>query len=444
MISFRFSSHAAQVPLVATAFALLGSAVHAELQIDPAIHVAVGNSPSGVAAADFDGDGDFDLAVTVDDPERIVVLLNDGAGGYSMGPSSLLPKSSSPQDLVAGDLDGDKDFDLAVALRDDPNGAVRIMLNLGNGSFTLGVSVAVGDRPYGLAIADMDDDGDLDVAVANRNSDTASVLTNDGSAAFAVETLAVGGQPRATAFGDFDDDGDQDLAVTNHDDRSVEIFTNSGGTFVWTTTLFVGSPLRPDGITAADLDGNGFDDLAVATSHFNPPDEARYEATIFMNSVSGFSGPFHYDTGGTTTTEVITADLDCDGLPDLVTSNTDSHNVSLLLNMGGGVFDEAMRVDTGVEPSRATSADFDNDGDPDVAVANSLSDDVSVLINQTCLPAEPCPWDLGGDGTVGVGDLLALLAAWGPNPGHPADFDSDGVVGIADMLALFANWGPCL
>ncbi len=51
--------------------------------------------------------------------------------------------------------------------------------------------------------------------------------------------------------------------------------------------------------------------------------------------------------------------------------------------------------------------------------------------------------DLDSDGTVGILDLLALLAAWGPNPGHSADFDGDGNVGILDLLTLLANWGPC-
>ena len=44
---------------------------------------------------------------------------------------------------------------------------------------------------------------------------------------------------------------------------------------------------------------------------------------------------------------------------------------------------------------------------------------------------------------VGITDFLDLLAAWGPNPGHPADFDGDNEVGISDFLELLANWGPC-
>ncbi len=62
------------------------------------------------------------------------------------------------------------------------------------------------------------------------------------------------------------------------------------------------------------------------------------------------------------------------------------------------------------------------------------------------LAASPCPWDLDGTDTVGVSDLLSLLAGWGPCPPKadcPADFDENGSVGVSDLLALLANWGPC-
>jgi hypothetical protein len=68
--------------------------------------------------------------------------------------------------------------------------------------------------------------------------------------------------------------------------------------------------------------------------------------------------------------------------------------------------------------------------------------DVTLLITWVDAP-DPCPADLDGDGEVGITDLLALLAAWGPNPGHPSDLDGDGQVGITDLLALLALWGPC-
>ncbi len=63
--------------------------------------------------------------------------------------------------------------------------------------------------------------------------------------------------------------------------------------------------------------------------------------------------------------------------------------------------------------------------------------DVSAIIGVVCSA------DIDGDLNVGVPDLLALLAAWGPNAGHPADLDGDGVVAVPDLLTLLAAWGPC-
>ena len=61
----------------------------------------------------------------------------------------------------------------------------------------------------------------------------------------------------------------------------------------------------------------------------------------------------------------------------------------------------------------------------------------------TPITGTACPVDIDGDGTVGINDFLNLLAAWGPNPGHPAGIDGDGTVGINDFLDLLAAWGPC-
>ena len=86
------------------------------------------------------------------------------------------------------------------------------------------------------------------------------------------------------------------------------------------------------------------------------------------------------------------------------------------------------------------------DGEPFIRAvdlyANSSTavyyDDVSLVGGK-----DTCPWDLNGSGDVGILDLLALLAAWGPNPGDPADFDGSGTVDIFDLLTLIANWGAC-
>ena len=81
---------------------------------------------------------------------------------------------------------------------------------------------------------------------------------------------------------------------------------------------------------------------------------------------------------------------------------------------------------------------------------NGIPDDCDIAIgastdrNGDGVPDEcDCPADLDGNGTVGILDLLILLAAWHADPGGPPDFDGDGTVGILDLLTLLVNWGPC-
>jgi hypothetical protein len=407
--------------------------------VNPAVNYPAGSQPSGVAAGDYDGDGDMDLATAVDGPDRIVTLINDGSGTYSAGPPSLLPNSSSAQDVASGDLDGDGDPDLAVAVR-DPQGAVQLMINNGAGSFSIGVSIAVPERPRGLAIADHDGDGDMDIAVANRDSNSASVLTNTGGGNFSAANLSIGGETRAAAFGDFDGDGDKDLAVTDHDNRAVALFTNTGGSFSASGSLSVGGVVRPDGITTADLDANGTIDIAVGTSDQTTNTN---QATVFLNMGGSFTGPFNYATGGTNTSGIRALDLDCDGLMDLATTNQDSNDVSLLQNMGGAVYGAPMVFAVGTGPDELTTADLDQDGDDDLAVANRDSNDISVLINDTCEPQPVCPADVDGDGMVGVTDLIQVILNWGACPGCPADVNGDDTVDVLDLTQVILEWGIC-
>ena len=94
---------------------------------------------------------------------------------------------------------------------------------------------------------------------------------------------------------------------------------------------------------------------------------------------------------------------------------------------------------------------LDSAGDWTLTVSDNAAADFGTFDNWSLIitsggksPCDAsCAWDLDGSGDVGILDLLALLAAWGANPGHPADFDGDGTVGILDLLTLLANWGAC-
>jgi len=247
--------------------------------------------------------------------------------------------------------------------------------------------------------------------VANRDSNNATYLANDGAGTFTPMTLSAGLEPRDAAFGDFDADGDLDVAITGHDDRSVTIQTNNGGSFAQSAVLSVGGVVRPEGITSTDLDGDGDADLAVATN-----DDVQNSATIFLSSGGAFSGPFHYATGAQDTSQIVAADLDCDGDMDLATTNQDSNSISLLSNDGTGAFGAATTMATGTRPGSITAAAMTPNGADGLAVANRDSNDVSVFLNLSCDGGggnEPCPSDINEDGVVDVSDLLMLLADWG-------------------------------
>ena len=104
--------------LLAAGVSLAGAgSLRAQISFDPATQLAVGQQPAGVALLDADDDGDVDLAVTTDAPDRVELLLN--AGGAAFGPPTaiFLPGGSGPGALVARDFTGDGATDLAVVLQ---------------------------------------------------------------------------------------------------------------------------------------------------------------------------------------------------------------------------------------------------------------------------------------------------------------------------------------
>ena len=354
--------------------AAIAGTAHGQIALDPAVTIGTGSQPSGVAIGDFTADGLSDLAIVVEGPDRIEFHAGDGAGGRVLAGSALLPNSSSPGVMGAADLDGDGDLDLMVALKDFL--AVQVMFNQG-GTFVAGGQFETGDETKSIAFGDFDGDGDVDAITANRRDDSATILRNNGAGSFASNTFAVGGDPRGATFGDFYGDGDLDAAISAHDDRVVDVLRNTNGTFSPWISVSTGAQLRPEGVTAADFNGDGVDDLAAAANGV-----IGDFAAVWISNGAGFGAMNTYASGGLGASEIIAGDLDCNGLADLSILNIDAASVGVLQNLGG-TFGAAGTFGVGVDPEFMAIGDADNDGDQDIAVTSRTAN-TATLAGSTC------------------------------------------------------------
>jgi VCBS repeat protein/FG-GAP repeat protein len=355
----------------------ISTTVFAQSPLDPAISIPAAQRPDGLAALDWNGDGAMDFVATVDNLDR-VLFYQDVAGTWTATQSFLLGAGVSAGSITAADIDGDGDADLAVALQD--LNSVQILRNDGAGVFVSAGTNAVGAEPEHIASGDFNGDGMADLATANRDGNSCSVLLATGGGNFGPATnLAATLEPRAVATGDWNGDGALDLAVTCHDSREVRLFTGNGaGGFVAGTVLSVGGLVRPEGVTSADVDQDGDADLLVATSGngFN-------FVSTFVNTGGVFGATLNSATGGVAPSDLSAADLDGDGSVDVVVTNQDSNALAFMSGNGTGSFAVQQNHATGIRPGTVIAADLDGDGDRDVLTANRDGNDLSLFVNQS-------------------------------------------------------------
>jgi hypothetical protein len=201
---------------------------------------SVGEWPLGVTAANLNGDSGWDLIVTNFLSNDISLLLNNGDGTFADAVQTTA--GSKPTICTAADLDGDGDNDLAVAnyaptiFKVQYISNVSVLINQGDGSFESPVDYFVGSSAEWITSADLDGDGDIDLAVASsgdlsvpQDTGNLSVLMNKGDGTFA-QNVAYQTQitPGCVAAADLDADNDLDLVVANRDSDSLSVYLNNG------------------------------------------------------------------------------------------------------------------------------------------------------------------------------------------------------------------------
>jgi len=293
--------------------------------------LAVGGNPVELSTQDFNGDGLPDVAAECQYPENVYVYLNNGAGGFT-GPH-ISPVGHTPVRLVAADFNGDGKLDIATA--DGWARDVMIALGDGAGNFTISNSFHVSGLGH-LAVGDLNKDGKPDIVTANddyngvpepvptSHSLSIAVFYGVGDGHFASgQYMDLGGRPVKPAVADINSDGNLDIA-TFASNELVLLIGNGAGQFTEVRSpLGAGWDWPGDRVVrAADLNGDGHLDLVLVGSSV---------AYMLGDGNGGFTLPVNILTDTPYAYDVNVVDLNLDGSPDLI-ARYFSGAVGVLLN----------------------------------------------------------------------------------------------------------------
>jgi hypothetical protein len=315
--------------------------------LQPGINLGTGGSYQGVAVADFDGDGNLDIAAVNESNNGVEVYYGKGNGSFN-SPSFFPTGGSNAFKIIAGDFNGDGHPDLAVL--NTGNNNVSVLLNDGHGNFGTAVTYGTNGTGTGIAAADVNGDGILDVVVP-QSSQGVDVLLGKGDGTFQTaktSTFAFNNLGNV-ALGDLNGDGKLDIAVTVADhttpNEGLAIAQGKGdGTFdtpvLFATTLqntLLVAP-TPGDVKMFDLNGDGKLDVIYSNSSYGTI------GVLYHTASNTFAAGMFYDpvetpagsgTANYTANAIALADVNNDGAMDIVTANYNYAGATVLLNATG-------------------------------------------------------------------------------------------------------------
>ncbi len=224
----------------------------------------------------------------------------------------------------------------------------------------------------------------------------------------AERSYPTGLEPIAIVTADLNSDGNPDLAVANGAGDTVSVFLGKpDGTFANRVDLPVVLFLRPNQLTVGDLNGDHKMDLIVSAGTSEPGGGA---VAVLLGKGDGTFLPYAQYITGNNPISIVAADFNGDGYPDVAFTNGDVYRVSVLLGKGDGTFPTATKVSTGSLPIAAAAADVNGDGRPDLIVANSGDNTISVFLNNGGTLVLAHTYSVGREPKgIAVGDLNEII-----------------------------------
>ena len=391
------------------------------------------NAPYGVATADMDGDGDIDVLSASGNDDLIAWYENVDGAGFIWAPHAIARNADGAREVQVADIDDDGDLDVLSASMTDNK--VAWYENV-DGAGALWKPHIISRHAYGahsVYAADMDGDGHLDVLSASDSDGVVAWYRNVGGKGYSWTTHIMtqdGGQAQSVIAIDLDGDGDMDAIRANHAGNGIAWLENQDGVGLnWTFHLISATSTTANSVRAGDVDGDGDIDVLFASTYGNLV--AWYEND---GNASSWIRHTIATTGVTGVRTIHIMDMDQDGDIDVLTEAPSGGTFRLYENQQNGSVWALHVMGTANRPSHIVAADINGDGYMDAVGGASTGN--SILWFQQ---------DPGALGTWQTHTITKQLNA--VSEIYAADVNSDGLLDILsaswqdDTIAWFENAG---
>ncbi|MGI8433048.1 MAG: FG-GAP repeat domain-containing protein [Chthoniobacterales bacterium] len=333
----------------------------------PDLALSLVEKATGLNIADFNGDGRTDVVILSGATSFFLVILAQSGPKFAVARQNDVPAGKSASDLALGDINEDGKVDIAVCHHDSDE--IWLFLGKGDGAFQSPVKMTVPvTKPHchGIVATDMNHDHHLDLVLAESSDNCVWILLGDGKGKFARSPgspISTDLHPYEVAVADFNRDENPDVATPNWFGKSVGVLLGDGkGQFISAPASPFKGPQDPTALAAGDLTGDGNPDLVVGNN-------GSRGLQIFIGDGTGRFRPGPELKPAESCYGPSLADLDGDGKLDVVSTSTgDAQTFSYWLNRGGGTFSPAHSLPCAKGANTLRVADIDHDGLPDLLV----------------------------------------------------------------------------
>jgi len=330
------------------------------------------------------------------------------AGSALFGSPNAFPVGDGPEAVATADFDEDGNLDLLVA--NSRSDDVFLLRGVGDGTFMAASVVGAGNAPRWLTVADVNRDTVPDFIAVFANDNEVGLFLGLGDGSFSPKPpITVGNFPRAAAVGDFNGDGNPDLAVSNRNEDTVSVLLGAGdGTFTeLLPRLTVGDAPLP--LVAGHVNGDEALDIIVVN-------QGAADVSVLLGAGDGtFTEVLPRPAVGLVPFDAALGDVNNDSVADLLVANGTGNSVTVLLGVGDGSFAAQPDAPAGDQPRSIVIADVDG-GALDLVTANADDGAVGVLLGV-------------GDGT--FAPPLLFPTGQSPRSVTLGDFNGDEALDVA-------------